>query len=150
MPGGAMLTGPAESVGRANEVPPGMTELNHPGELLHPRFLTQIGIKTHADVANQQTAFCRHLNALIIHIHQPIFCQRCQQRQIVGKITLEIQLPPRFYRRKIEMELANQRLNNVTCPAPGGQQRRFSSGQGRAPDYGGREYRPTGFRRSAG
>jgi len=109
-----MLTGPTESVGRANEVPPGIAELNDAGELLHPRFLTQIGIKAHADVANQQTAFRRHLNALVIHIHQPIFCQRCQQRQIVGKITLEIQFPPRFYRREIEIELANQRLNNVT------------------------------------
>ena len=87
MPGGTMLTGPTESVGRANEVPPGIAELNDARELLHPRFLTQIGIKAHADVANQQTAFCRHLNALVIHIHQPIFCQRCQQRQIGALIT---------------------------------------------------------------
>jgi hypothetical protein len=107
-----MLTGPTESVGRANEVPPGIAELNHPRELLHPRFLPQIGIKAHADVADQQTAFRRHLNAY--HPHPPArHLPAAPAASGLRQNNAGNPVPLRFYRSEIETEVTNQRLNHV-------------------------------------
>ena len=103
-------------VGTVSEAPPGKA-LNHPRELLHPRFLAQIRIEAHANITDQQTALRRDLNPLLIDIHQPILRQRCQQFQVFGKIVSEVQIPLLFHSGIVEAEVADQELNNIPTNA---------------------------------
>ena len=58
---------------------------NHPRNCC-PGFLPQINIKTHTDIADQQTTGCSNPQLLVFAFNQPIIDKCLQQFQIVSKI----------------------------------------------------------------
>ena len=90
---------------------------DHAGELLLTHLTAQINIKTHTDIADQQTSARRHLNMRVAHLNQPVFCQRLQQRQIVGKIVGKLKAVALFDISEIQFKMADQRLDHVAAQA---------------------------------